>query len=77
VEVRDHHLRFARKFGTQFFVLRRDSHRASIEMALPRHDASDRQQGRGAKAEFVRAENGGQNDIAREFQASVHAERES
>src|ERR1700694_4326858 len=46
-------------------------------MALPRHDASDRQQGRGAKTEFIRAENGGQHDIAREFQASVHAERES
>ena len=46
-------------------------------MALPRHDASDGQQRRGAKAEFVRAENSGQHDIPREFQASVHAERES
>jgi len=29
------------------------------------------------KTEFVRAENGGKHDIAREFQASIHAERET
>jgi len=65
------------KSRTQFFVLRGDSHRASIEMALTGHDASNRQQGRSTKTEFIRAENSGQHDIARKFQASVHAERES
>src|SRR5437762_6827145 len=45
-------------------------------MALPRHDASDGQQGRRAKTEFVRTENSGQHDIPREFQASIYAERE-
>src|SRR5260370_42389541 len=36
-EVGDHHLRLASKFGPQRFVLSGDAHRASIEMALPRH----------------------------------------
>src|SRR5712691_10731569 len=76
-EVRNHHLRFARESCAQLFVLGGDSHWASIEMALARHDASDGQQRGCAKAEFVRAENRSQHDVAREFQAPVHAERES
>src|SRR6266704_1180792 len=74
-EVRDHHLRFARESCAQLFVLGGDSHWASVEMALARHDASDGQQRGCAKAEFVRAENRSQHDVAREFQAPVHAER--
>src|SRR5260370_14135953 len=56
-EVRDHHLRFARESGAQLFVLGGDSHWASVEMALARHDAPDGEQGRSDKAEFVRTKN--------------------
>src|SRR4029077_14042485 len=76
-EVGNHHFGLACEPGAQLFVLRGDSDGASIEMTLARHDASDGQQRGGAEAEFVGAENSGQHDIAREFQASVHAERES
>src|SRR3984893_6530900 len=46
-------------------------------MALPRHDAANRQQRSGPKSKFVSAQNGRQNNIACKFQASVHAERET
>src|SRR5260370_622354 len=46
-------------------------------MALPSHDASDGEERSGAKTKFVGAENRGKDDVAGEFQASVHAERES
>src|SRR5512137_879799 len=77
IEVGDDHLGFALKPETQFFVLGGDSHGTSVEMALARHDATDGEERGGAKTEFVGAENGGEDDIAGEFQASVHAERES
>src|SRR5258707_13961471 len=55
-EVGDDHLRLALKSRAQCFVLRGDAHWAGIEMALARHDASDSEERRGAKAKFVRAE---------------------
>ncbi len=76
-EVGDDHFGFAGESGAELFVLRGDSDGASIEMALARHDATDGEERGGAKAEFVGAKNGGQDDIAGEFQASVHAERET
>ncbi len=76
-EVGDDHLRLALKSGAQCFVLRGDAHGASIEMALASHNAPDGQEGRSAKAEFVRAKDSGQHNIARELQTSVHAEREA
>ena len=45
-------------------------------MALPRHDATDGEERCSTKAEFIRAENRGQDDVAGEFQTSVHAEKE-
>src|SRR5260370_18580324 len=76
-EVGDDHLRLALKPGAQLFGLRGDPHRAGIEMALARHDAPDGEERSGAKTEFVGAENSGKDDVAGEFQASVHAERET
>ena len=77
MEVRDHHFRFAIKTGAQSFVLGGDAHRAGVEVALPSHDAADGEQRSGAKAEFVGTENRGDQNIARKFQASVHAKRET
>src|SRR6267154_2457256 len=76
-EVGDHHLGLTLKSGAQLFVLGGDAHRASVEVALPRHDASDGEERSGAKSEFVRAKDSGEHDIACKFQAPVHAEREA
>ena len=75
-EICNDHLRLALEPRAEFLILRRDSHGASIQMALPRHHASNRQQRRCAEAEFIRAQNCREHDIPRKFQASVHAERE-
>ena len=58
------------------FILRGNANRAGIQMALPRHHASDCQQRRCAEAEFVGAQNCRENNVPGEFQASVHTERE-
>src|SRR5260370_3174694 len=76
-EVSDDHLGFALKPGAQLFVLGGDSHGASVEMALPSHDASDGEVRSGAKTKFVGAENRGKADVAGAFPASVHATRAS
>jgi hypothetical protein len=39
--------------------------------------ATDRQQRSGAEAKFVGTQNRADDDVAREFQAPVHAEREA
>src|SRR2546427_12743725 len=67
--VGDDHLRLALKSRAQLFVLSGDSHRASIEMALAGHDASDGEQRGGAKTEFVGPGNGGKHDIPGGFSA--------
>jgi hypothetical protein len=46
-------------------------------MALASHDAADGEERGGAETKFVGAENGGENDIARELQATVDAERKT
>ena len=76
-EVGNNHFRLALKARAKLFILRGDAHRAGIQMALPRHHAANRQQRRRAKAKFVGSKNCRQNDITREFQASVHTEREA
>src|SRR2546427_12900676 len=73
--VGDDHLRLALKSRAQLFVLSGDSHRASIEMALAGHDASDGEQKGGAQTEFVGAGDGGQNDTRGRIQAPVPAGR--
>src|SRR5271156_345725 len=47
------HFRLTGELRPKLFVLRRDSHRARVQMALARHDASHRKQRRGAKSKFV------------------------
>ena len=75
-EVRHHHFRFALEPRAKHFILRGNADGAGIQMALPRHHASDRQQRRRAEAEFVGAQNCRENNVPGEFQASVHTERE-
>ena len=65
------------KRSAQRFVLGGDADRASVQVALAGHDAADGQQRSGAEAEFVGAENRADQNVAREFQASVHAERDA
>ncbi len=77
LEIRHHHFRFSGKARAQRFVLRGDADRAGIQMALPGHDATNRQQRRGAKSKFIGAQNRRENNVARKFQASVHAERKT
>src|SRR5262249_17626905 len=67
----------ALKTRAKRFALCGDAHRASVQMALPGHHASDGQQRGRAKAEFVSSQNRCEHDIARKLQASVHAEREA
>ncbi len=43
-------------------------------MALASHHTTDGDEGRGAEAEFVGAENGSNQNVAREAEAAVHAE---
>ncbi len=76
-EVGDDHIGLALKLGAEFFVLSGDADGAGVEMALAGHDAADGEERGGAEAKFVCAENGGEDDVAGKFQASVHAEREA
>src|SRR5882757_5660334 len=77
LEIRHYHLRLAVESQPQFLVLRRDPHRTSIQVALPRHHATNRQQRRRPKSKFIRPQNRRNQDVPRKFQTSVHAERES
>ncbi len=56
-EVGNHHFRFAGKTGAQSFILRGDSNRASIQMALTSHHAADGKERSGTKAKFIGTEN--------------------
>src|SRR6266850_5561233 len=76
-KIGNNHFRLALKTRAQRLVLRGNADGAGVQMALPGHDAADGEERSGAEAEFVRAENGGKHDVARELQASVHAERET
>src|SRR6266404_6045918 len=76
-EIRNNHFRLALKTRAKRFVLRGNADGASVQMALSGHNAADGEERGGAETEFVRAKNGGKDDIAREFQAPIHAERET
>src|SRR6266481_638810 len=73
-EIGDDHFRLAVEAKAQSFVLRGDADGAGIEMALASHHTADGDEGRGAEAEFVGAENGSNQNVAREAEAAVHAE---
>ncbi len=75
-EIRDDHFRLALEARAKLLVLRGDAHGTSIQMALPRHNAPNREQRRRAETKLVGAKNRSEHDIPRKFQASVHAQRE-
>ena len=55
----------------QLRVLRGDADRAGVEMADAHHDAAQRNQRRGGKAEFLRPQQGGDDHVAARFQLAV------
>src|SRR5438874_5944386 len=68
------HFRFPCKTGAQFFILRRDAHRASVQVTLPRHHATESEQSSRAEAKFVGAKQSSKDHITRELEAAVHAQ---
>src|SRR2546421_8105739 len=64
-EVIDDMLRLAAEFGTQFRTLCSDARRASVEMTLPCHIATERHQRSCAKSELLCAQERGDYDISR------------
>ncbi len=55
----------------QHRVLRRNAHRAGIQVALAHHDAAHRDQRRGGEAELLRAQQRGDHDVAPGLQLAV------
>ena len=55
----------------QFRVLRRDADRAGVQMANAHHDATERDERRGGKTKFLRAEQRGDDHVAAGFQLAV------
>ncbi|MNL32541.1 hypothetical protein D3C87_1544000 [compost metagenome] len=52
-------------------VLRRNTHRAGVEMALAHHDAAGRNQRRGREAELVGAEQGADQDVPAGLETAI------
>jgi hypothetical protein len=63
-EIVDHMLGLAGELPAQRGVLRRDAHRAGVQMALAHHDATLDHQRRGGKAELVRPEQRADHHVA-------------
>ena len=64
-------LRLAGEFLAKLGVLRGDADGAGVEVADAHHDAAGGDQRAGAEAEFLRAEQGADDDIAAGFQLAV------
>ena len=64
-------LRLADEALAQHRVLRRDTDRTGVEMALAHHDAAGRDQRRGGEAELVGAKQRADHDVAPGPQAAV------
>src|SRR3546814_18751872 len=58
----------------ELFILRADTHRAGVGMALAHHDAAHRNQRQRADAELLRAQNGGDHDVAPGLEPAVSSE---
>src|SRR5215472_12226838 len=67
------HLRLPRETSAQGFILSCDTDRTRIRVALPSHHAADGQKRRGAETKFIGAEQGGEDDITRILESSIHA----
>ena len=70
-EVVDEVLGLAREPLPQLRVLRRDAHRAGVEVTLAQHDAALRHQGGGRDAELVGPEETGDRDVAARLYLAV------
>ena len=70
-QVVDDVLRLAAEHLPQVRVLRRDADRARVEVALPHHDAAERDQRRRAEAELFGAEQRGDHDVAAGLQTAI------
>ena len=70
-QVVHHVLRLAAEHLPQVGVLRGDADRARVEVALPHHDAAERDQRRGAEAELLGAQQRGDHHVAAGLQAAV------
>ena len=68
----DDMLRRAGEAPPELLVLRGDADRAGVQVAFAHHDAAHRNQRRGREAEFVRAEQRADGDIAPGAQAAIH-----
>ena len=64
-------LRLAGEPLAEFRVLRRDADGAGVEVALPHHDAAERDQRRRGEAELLGAEHRGDHDVAAGLQTAV------
>ena len=70
-------LRLAGELLAQLRILRRDAGRAGVQMADAHHDAARRHQRRGREAEFLGAEQRGDDDIAAGLQLTVGLDRDA
>ena len=64
----------AAKLGAQLRFLRGNARRTGVEVALAGHIAAKSHEDRGAKGIFIRAEQGGDEDVARRAQAAIAAQ---
>ena len=64
-------LRLALEARAQHGVLRGDADRAGVQVALAHHDAAHGDERRGGKAEFFRAKQRGDHDVAAGLQLAV------
>ena len=67
-----HELGLAGEAGAQLGVLRRDAHRAGVQVADAHHDAAGDHQRGGGEAELLGAEQRGDDDVAAGLQLAVH-----
>ena len=70
-QVIDNVLRFAGELFTQLGILRRDAYRASVQVALPHHDAAQGDERGGAKTKFFGAQQRGDHNVAPGFESAV------
>src|SRR5258708_35437237 len=66
-------LRCASEFSAQVFALRSNARGAGIQMALPRHVATQCNQAGSAKAEFIGSQQRCDHDVAPVLQATIDA----
>ena len=68
----DHEFGLAVEPGAQLRVLRRDAHRAGVQVADAHHDAAGDHQRGGGETELLAAEQRGNHDVAAGLELAVH-----